>query len=395
VASGADTGGRRPNAHEELLLRLARSESERTLDRARIAELAATSDAHALRSSLEAQRLLPLFGRRLRDLAGDATPAELVTAADVAFERARSVGRVGELALGHVLDALRDAGIRAAPLKGPRFAQETYGDVGLRISRDLDVLVEAGELAEAARIVTGLGWTPTEEVLEPNGLPLLHRALAHAARLPTVELHWRVHWYEDRFAQDALRRGVEESDQVRLQPADELACLLLFAIRDAFSGLKLTVDAITWLERDTTGAAREIPRLQGEYPPLARALGLAAEHVERSSGIEIPHLRPYGRARARIARGLADPLLRLPVKQMIAERGLVDFVSAPSRGLPAAFGRQVAPSAEELRLRAEIAVDRADRTRSRWSHAIRTTRRYCAAPVMRLHRPTQPGSLAT
>ena len=37
-------------------------------------------------------------------------------------------------------------------------------------------------------------------------LPPLHETLTHST-LPRVELHWRAHWYEDRFAADALQRA--------------------------------------------------------------------------------------------------------------------------------------------------------------------------------------------
>jgi hypothetical protein len=52
---------------------------------------------------------------------------------------ARNMKMTAELL--RILDALKEAGIKAMPLKGPVLAQQLYGDVALRQFSDLDILV--------------------------------------------------------------------------------------------------------------------------------------------------------------------------------------------------------------------------------------------------------------
>src|SRR4029079_8012665 len=84
------------------------------------------------------------------------------------------------------------------------------------------------------------------DTLRRARLPRLHRELFHET-LPPLELHWRIHWYEESFAAAALARAQPTNEGWRrLQPADELASLLLFLARDGFAGLRQTVDVAAW-----------------------------------------------------------------------------------------------------------------------------------------------------
>ncbi len=372
---------------DELTLLLVRVSAVRHLEAGRIRALAAEAAPSEVIESFARQQLLPLFGRRLAD--AGAAP-EVVAASRGALEHAERLDDMRELALAQVLQALQEAGIRAAALKGPRFGSLVYGDLGFRASRDLDLLVDVEGLRDAVGIVQRLGWSAPADVTAADGLPLLHFALPHPHGLPPIELHWRVHWYERRFAQEALARGTVRGDSVELRADDQLAFCLLFAIRDGFSGLRLTVDAISFLEQHAEWADG-VAGIQRAHPRLGKALGLAADHIDRFSGLPVPHLRPYRESRARLAARLADPLLRLDPKQAVAERGLLDVLGAPRRGTPAAFKRQLLPPVDELRHRAGIDAEGAPRARSRAGHALRTIRRYLAAPLVRARRPTSPG----
>ncbi|MGZ4330333.1 MAG: hypothetical protein ACXVXL_20250 [Solirubrobacteraceae bacterium] len=73
--------------------------------------------------------------------------------------------------------------------------------------------------------------------------------------MPRVELHWRVHWYEDRFAADALEpaeRPVARAP-LRMLPADGLATLTLIYARDGLSGLRTPADIAAWWDTRCAG----------------------------------------------------------------------------------------------------------------------------------------------
>ena len=49
-------------------------------------------------------------------------------------------------------------GIRTLVLKGPTLALDLYGDVSLRTSKDLDILIPLTEIEQAERLMTELGY---------------------------------------------------------------------------------------------------------------------------------------------------------------------------------------------------------------------------------------------
>ena len=90
--------------------------------------------------------------------------------------------------------------------------------------------------------------SPPTDYVQDSGLPLLHFVLVHErGELPPVELHWRVHWYEQRFARERLLPPTAgQEGQWRPAPADELTSLLLFYARDGFIDLRLATDLGAW-----------------------------------------------------------------------------------------------------------------------------------------------------
>src|SRR5205823_10966278 len=57
-----------------------------------------------------------------------------------------------------VLECLRAASIRAIPFKGPALAASAYGNVALRVSVDLDVLVHPDDAPRAGRLLATIGY---------------------------------------------------------------------------------------------------------------------------------------------------------------------------------------------------------------------------------------------
>lgn len=103
----------------------------------------------------------PLVHQHLKAHAADRVPAEVM--AQLARQRQRAVRHnlllVAELKR-LVRDWLEPMGIAYVAFKGPVLAQALYGDIGLRQSRDLDVLVEASRLHELVQHLLAAGYRP-------------------------------------------------------------------------------------------------------------------------------------------------------------------------------------------------------------------------------------------
>jgi hypothetical protein len=275
---------------------------------------------------------------------------------------------------------LADAGIQSVALKGPLLAEAIYGDVGRRLSNDVDLLVAAEQLYAAVEVVQGLGYVKPADYVEASGLPVVHFALApERVGLPPVELHWRTHWYDQSFARERLLPSVgAPHDGWRPAPVDEFVSLLLFYARDGFVDLRLAADIAAWW--DAFGS--EVPRgavdeVLGSYPSLARAIVVAVKVAESTVGLpaaEIFGKVPQLNLRDRIAIRLANPNPRTRRSQLYAEMGLVDGLLTPSGGFGAFARRQILLPPEVFDEHAQHIAGW--RSRSRFGHSLRILARF-------------------
>lgn len=213
------------------------------------------------------------------------------------------------------------------------------------------------------------------------------RAHHHPHGTPGVELHWRVHYYEGRFAEAALRRAhrLVHGYGRRLRREDELACLLLSYARDGFAGPRLASDLAAWWDRH---GARLALRPEGVLhstlryrPELRRAIVTAARVTERVVGVP---------AAAIVLRGRVGVSLRAAAGESAAHgqrgadrrRGFAARPAAgPARGLPGFVRRQLVPSIEFVVMHDQLAADATplERWLSRAGHTVRVLRRYAIA----------------
>jgi hypothetical protein len=369
---------RAPLAHEELVLLLAGTRARRGAAAGRSHELLDALDWHALLEALALQGLVPLLGGRVLELAGPPAPASFADAVAGETAAAARDGALLELATLRVASALEAEGIPNVPLKGPLLARALHGAPAMRVSRDIDVLVARADLRHAARALVSLGW----HAHEGDDDPALHLVLAHEAGLPEVELHWRVHWYEDEFAARALGRAPAGPDGVRrLDALDELACLLLYHARDGLAGLRHPIDVAAWWDAhgDPDGPARLAP-IADAHAGLVRALAASAAVLDTLVGVPAARLIATGpRTWAeRRAIALANPLMEGEPQQITAEIALVDGLLAPAGARGAFLRRRALPSSRELPARAArrpLAVARVE-------HVLRLARR-CLLAILR------------
>jgi hypothetical protein len=335
-----------PEAELALLLGATRTRRERA--GARIAELADRIDEDAFVAFLIDQRMVLLAGTRLAELAPHALSDAFKGHLAEALAAARAGGMLFATAGRHLTQALESEGIPAVELKGAALAAELHGDEALRAYADIDVLVPAEALERAVGIACRLGWSEPRGATG-DGLPTLHRWLYEPdGRLPVVELHWRVHWYETRFAPAMLARSRLVDGTRRLEPVDQLAALLLFYARDGFTGLRLPADVAAWwdLHGDDEVADR-LESLIAQHPELGEAWRAALVAVSPLAGLPasaVPSsLRPRGR-RAALAWRLRNWDLGGTTDQIRANVTLVDGLLAPPDDLRAFADRHVLAS---------------------------------------------------
>jgi len=382
-------------AAERTLILMSAGTADRRRTMGRLgAEIAAQVDWARLAESLRARKLLSSLGPNVVELAGGQESVEFTHAVDEAITTGHRHASFLQLLSTRAIGMLGDAGIRAATLKGPVLGQAIYGDIGRRLSSDIDLLVAPEQLNAAVEVIRGLGYAAPADHVEESGLPMLHFVLVHeGGDLPAVELHWRVHWYERSFARDRLLPpDINPAGDWRPERAAELVALLLFYARDGFAGLRLASDLSAWWDvcgRDLPAGA--VPDVLSAYPKLERAVVAATRAAEETVGLpagEILGRRSKVTSRERIAARLADPSPVASESQLYADMGLIDGLLMPPGGFRAFVRRQLLPPAEVLDEHSR-AADRS-RARSPAARCVGVLARYCATLARLTRAPERP-----
>jgi hypothetical protein len=319
------------------MFRLIATDACRDRERERIATLARGVDYGLLRQRLERQRLLALGGGRLAELCPDAVPE---TFREVAAHRAAEARRSFVLHRHVARDLaarMESAGIETLPLKGPLLAERIYRDPGLRgAPADLDFLVRPERLDDAVGLMCALGYRVWDPTKWRRQLPHYHYGLIPPdPTMPKVELHWRIHWYEERFGPDLIERGIRVDDGPRAPcPVDDLAILLIIYARDGFVGLRLAADiGAWWSAHGDAFPDHGLERLVVGYPELRRTL-LAALDVS-GQVVDLPWERLISTrwrlsGRARLVPRLVNWSLRGTDEAVSSQIGLVDLLLTPA-----------------------------------------------------------------
>jgi hypothetical protein len=211
-----------------------------------------------------AHGLVPWLARALTAPDADATPyAPVLDAA--AAGAARTLGQVRRLV--EICSALERAGIAALPYKGPVLSLQLYGDVALRQSVDLDVIVPLDRYADARAALLALGLPPRGGHSARQERTLFawlgHAPFGRGADF--VELHWR---FADRrfpFALD-LDRALARARTITIGgsplpvPADDDLLAVL-----AMHGARHLYERLEWL----AGVTRLLVAHRGEASRLA------------------------------------------------------------------------------------------------------------------------------
>jgi hypothetical protein len=376
-------GSHTVSQEHELALLLVGTRAARAGRVERIRELAARMDYDVLETLMREQGMLTLIGQRLREVANDALPDSFQRRLDEYEAAARQQGLYQQMLTIRLIAALEEEAIRVLPLKGPLLGERLYGDVGARVSADVDLLVGKEELAHAVEVLIGLGYEPHPYASGGARRPVLHERLVHAS-LPEVEMHWRVHWYEERFSADLLAKAAADGEGwLVAQPTDELVQLLLIYARDGFAGLRLPADLAAWWDRyghelDSDGLVRVTERNRA----IERTLATATQMAERLVGLPARSLLPGSvlSLASRRAMRLANWSLQGREGQISANVSLVDWALSPPGHLRDLVRRHLIISREDLLTRwPEARSSSARMLRARTLHALRVIGRYAIA----------------
>jgi hypothetical protein len=140
-------------------------------------------------------RVYPLVYQTMRGIADNRIPSNVIQAFRVDYQKST----FQMLHLSGVMDqlckAFEEKGIQSLVLKGPVLSVDLYGDVSLRTSRDLDILVPIDDLDRVEELLLSQGYSKIEEfatILNDWRWRHHHVTFVHPVSNVTVEIHWRL-----------------------------------------------------------------------------------------------------------------------------------------------------------------------------------------------------------
>jgi hypothetical protein len=155
---------------------------------ARLAQYTLTPTAwNAMPAQAEAHGLAPLLYTHLQAASITMPPAVKQQLRVRTMQHAHA-NRVRFKMLAEILDAFQAAGIQVLVLKGAALAHLAYPHPGLRVMRDIDILVPKSEARYAQTLLATMGFNaPLTETFEHRHLPVAQRR--RDGMLVSVEVH--------------------------------------------------------------------------------------------------------------------------------------------------------------------------------------------------------------
>jgi hypothetical protein len=242
-------------------------------------------------------RLVPLVARNLHASLGDEATLEQADALEALqqMSSANSLRALRSLAeLRRVVQEFESHDIKVRTLKGIPLAQSIFGDLGLRATGDLDLLVDEDSILEADRVLRGFGYRGLFQIerFTPKRLTFYRThwkdlAYHHPATGFEVDLHWRC--FRNRAMAGAALCEASTSEtvsfgsfQVDTLPAMEsLLYLCVHGTLDGWLYLKSLADVAAQVRAMNSGQLDQLASLASGYgvlPELSAALILVRRY---------------------------------------------------------------------------------------------------------------------
>lgn len=139
-------------------------------------------------------RVYPLIYTKLKTIQGKVIPPYVMNTLSYEYKSntIKMLQFSGEMV--QISELFIENKIRLLFLKGPVIAADIYGDISLRTSKDLDILIPSTDIQKAEEILCNLGYVREEEP-DYNDWKWRNHHLTynHPQKNTQIEIHWRLH----------------------------------------------------------------------------------------------------------------------------------------------------------------------------------------------------------
>lgn len=285
----------RDAAEYELLLACLRARFS-GVEGSRIKALVSSVDAERFAAVVDRHRLAGIVNAVLREAGVQSGVVADVVAASAGGVAIRGLRQAQ--ALAHVLDLLQSEDVEPLALKGPVMSQTLYGDVGMRPSGDLDLLMQQQDLRKARGVLLQAGFAADPPLSDAGADAYFKAGFAYSfhdeGQEVEVELHPSLAHRAFAFAPDmagvwsrAERADVAGRSVLRLSPEDRILFLCVH-------GAKHEWDQLIWV-CDVAEALRVAPDIdwravsqRATHTGSLRMLQLGVHLAHAFTGVALP-----------------------------------------------------------------------------------------------------------
>jgi hypothetical protein len=224
-------------------------------------ELNECPDWTASVQSALSQGVLPIFCHSLLlTYSNDSIPPDLAAAMRYHLREHYSLTRARTDALLVILEQLEKSGVPAIPFKGPTLAERAFGDPGLRVFADLDILIPEQFVDQALECLLNIGYRHQAH-LSLAQINAVRRYggqyfMFHPRTKVCVEPHWSftpttlaVDVDYEYLWQHSVTTPFRGQPVLALAPEHEALMLCIHSSKEYWGGLKHIVDLAWFLHR--------------------------------------------------------------------------------------------------------------------------------------------------
>jgi hypothetical protein len=244
----------------------------------------------------EQQGVLPLLCQTL-SLVSNEVPAESMRALDERYQSNLHKSLFLAREMIRILEQLEGAGVEVMPYKGVALAEAAYGDMALRQSGDIDLLVRAADLTRIKTAVGALGYVPHLQLSAAEERAYLLSGYECAFDGPAgrnlLEVQWAIQprfYAVDLSLEDLFQRSVTVRVAGRamktLSPEDQILVLSVHAAKHVWGRLIWLRDIAQIIE--TPGLNWNWLIAQARALGMTRILWVTLLLVDRLLGLPVP-----------------------------------------------------------------------------------------------------------
>ena len=186
--------GRGCGSEMKLLVACCQSQQDTTEDDSVLQIMKSGIDWNLLLNLMDFHRVTPLMARKLAAIGPAGVPESVLEQVRYGQKRTAIDNLEQTAELLRVLRLLQDEGVKVIPFKGTVLARQLYGDLGLRDSCDIDLIVHQQDILAIKRILAAVGYVPPTCLSPAQEIALISSACVYEVRNQNRDVDLELHW---------------------------------------------------------------------------------------------------------------------------------------------------------------------------------------------------------